>query len=81
MIVYTLKKRKGTGEYHLFEAKHNATKDACTPNVQSVCKKMNNSDSIETAFACQSEEYARSSAATYGRSACGTCISHLYADF
>jgi hypothetical protein len=80
-LVYTLKKRKDTDELHLFEASQKADAKDCTPQKESICGKMNKSESEANVFACQTEEAARIQAASQGRKVCGICISHLYATY
>jgi hypothetical protein len=76
-VVYTLKKCKETEELHLFRA--TPTQDGkCTPEKQSICEKMDVSESEANIFACQKEDAARISAANQGRKVCGICVSHLY---
>ncbi|QGY47848.1 hypothetical protein GM418_30590 [Maribellus comscasis] len=76
-IVYTLKRKGDTDELHLFRAK--PTEDnKCIPEKESICKKMDKSESTENIFTCYSEEDARIKCAKIGRQVCGTCISHLY---
>lgn len=79
--VYTLKKRKDTGELHLFEAYQESGSDSCIPDQESICKKMKKDESEKNLFACQNEDKARNLAANQGRKVCGVCISHLYATY
>ena len=58
-MVYTLKQKQDTDELHLFEATLN-TEGTCTPQNESVCKKMKKAESVSNIFACQSESNARS---------------------
>jgi sigma54-dependent transcription regulator len=78
-IVYTLKKRKDTKEFHLFEAVKKDN-DSCTPEKESICKMMNLSESEkeDNYFACQDADSARISCANKGEAVCGVCVSHLY---
>lgn len=80
MTVYTLKKKKDTEELHLFRAKP-APDNKCTPEKESICKRMEKSESSENVFACQSEDEARKECAKIGRKVCGICISHLYESY
>ena len=79
MKVYTLKERKETKEYHLFEAKMNNDDTACTPNKISICEKMDKNESEQNIFSCLEEQQAREKCAQEGRKVCGICISNLYA--
>ncbi|MDD2305402.1 MAG: hypothetical protein PHP53_11945 [Prolixibacteraceae bacterium] len=76
-VVYTLKRKRNTNELHLFEASQSED-DKCTPKNKSICNKMSTDESSENIFACQSEDYARTSCANQGRKVCGICVSHLY---
>jgi hypothetical protein len=76
-IVYTLKQKKGTDEFHLFKAKM-TTVDKCTPEAHSICNKMSVNESIGNRFTCESEDSARLKCAEMGRQVCGICVSHLY---
>ena len=76
-IVYTLKRKANTEELHIFRATP-ASDNKCTPERESICKKMNNNESSEVIFACLSEDDARVKCAKIGRQVCGTCVSHLY---
>lgn len=76
--VYTLKKKKDTNEYHLFEG--DKTEKGCTSYGKSICKKMDRIDN-NNSFACESEKTAREKCAEIGRSVCGTCVSTLYTSY
>jgi hypothetical protein len=79
MDAYTLKKKKDTGEYHLFEG--SMTKDGCTSKQVSICEKMDKSESTGNIFACADEDLARKKCAEIGREVCGICVSHLYTTY
>ncbi len=79
MKAYTLKKRKDTEEYYLFEGDFSL--EPCTSNKLSICKKMDKSESQGNAFTCFNEEQARKRIAEIGRSVCGVCTSHLYTTY
>lgn len=79
MKAYTLKKRKNTEEYHLFEGDFSI--EPCTSNKLSICKKMDKSESLGNTFMCYTEDKARKRIAEIGRSVCGVCTSHLYTNF
>jgi hypothetical protein len=83
MPVYTLYKKNNTGEMHLFkgEITDPPPKLACSVSEKSICKKMDRSEKASTEFACQDEDAARKACANKGRIVCGTCVSHLYADY
>jgi hypothetical protein len=81
MTVYSLKKRKDTEECHLFEAELDASGKNCTPKPKSICRKMTTADSIANIFTCKDENSARLKCAEKGRTVCGICVSHLYADY
>jgi hypothetical protein len=53
MEAYTLKKKKTTGEYHLFEGV--MTAEGCTSKQLSICQKMDKSESAGNVFACEEE--------------------------
>jgi hypothetical protein len=76
MIAYTLKKKKGTGEYHLFEGR--MTEDGCTSKQLSICGKMDKSDSAGNIFSCEEEDSARKKCARIGIAVCVGCVSHFY---
>ena len=76
---YSLKKKKETSELHLFRAPMNGTN--CQPEKSSICNKMKLSDRVADEFVCKTESIARIKCATLGRQVCGTCVSHLYADY
>ena len=76
MKSYTLKRRKDTEEYHLFEG--DFSQEPCTSKNLSICKKMDKSESQGNAFTCFNEEQARKQIAEIGRPVCGVCTSHLY---
>ncbi|WP_280564530.1 MULTISPECIES: hypothetical protein [unclassified Chromohalobacter] len=80
MDAYTLKKHKETGELHLFKGvmQPNKADYPCTSNKVSICEEMNKSDSESNKFTCCDESEARKKCAEFGRSVCGTCVSHLY---
>ena len=76
-IVFSLKQKKETQEFHLFRAK--PTVDSkCTPESKSICKEMDLSESSERIFSCEKEAAARRKCAEIGRQVCGTCVSSLY---
>ena len=79
MDAYTLKKKKDTGELHLFKGE--MTDDACTSKQISICEKMNKSESAGNKFACYNEDEARKKCAEIGREVCGICVSHLYTTY
>lgn len=76
MKAYTLKRKKNTEEYHLFEG--DFSQEPCTSQNLSICKKMYKSESQGNAFTCFNEEQARKQIAEIGRPVCGVCTSHLY---
>jgi len=80
MKAYTLKKKKDTGELHLFEGeKLDATR--CSSNDISICGKMKKPESIENVFQCLDDASARKKCAEIGRKVCGICVSHLYTTY
>jgi hypothetical protein len=79
MKAYTLKRRKDTEEYHLFEG--DFSKEPCTSVNESICKKMDKSESQGNAFTCYTDEQSRKRIAEIGRSVCGVCTSHLYTTY
>lgn len=79
MKAYTLKRKKNTEEYHLFEG--DFSQEPCTSKKLSICKKMDKSESQGNAFTCFNEEQARKQIAEIGRPVCGVCTSHLYTTY
>lgn len=79
MKAFTLKRRKDTEEYHLFEG--DFSQEPCTSKNESICKKMDKSESQGNTFMCYTEEQARKRIAEIGRSVCGVCTSHLYTTY
>jgi hypothetical protein len=79
MDSYTLKKKKDTGEYHLFEGK--MTEEGCTSRQVSICEKMDKSESAGNIFACEEENSARKKCAKIGRAVCSICISRFYTSY
>jgi hypothetical protein len=79
MEAYTLKKKKGTGEHHLFQGR--MTSEGCTSEQLSVCGKMDKSDSAGNIFACEEEDSARRKCAKLGRAVCSECISRFYTSY
>ncbi len=75
--VYTLKIKVEKKEKHLFEGTM-STEDKCTSDSNSICKKMNKSESLGNVFTCADEVNARRRCAEIGRLVCGVCVSHLY---
>ncbi len=80
MTVYTLKKKKDTEEFHLFEGEMTGP-NTCNTGSKSICKKMDRSESESIKFGCWDEKKARTGCADAGRAACGTCVSHLYTTY
>jgi hypothetical protein len=78
--VYCLKKRQDTEEKHLFKAVSNDD-GTCSPENESICKKMNLKQKNEKVFSCKTEIDARLECAKIGRTVCGTCVSHLYESY
>jgi hypothetical protein len=76
MIAYTLKKKKGTLEYHLFDGR--MTSEGCTSKQLSVCGKMDKDESSGNEFSCEEEDAARRKCARIGKAVCVDCISHFY---
>jgi hypothetical protein len=79
MIAYTLKKKKGSGEFHLFEGK--MTAEGCTSKQLSACGKMDKSESAGNEFSCEDEDNARKKCAKIGRAVCNECVSHFYTTY
>ena len=76
MDAYTLKKKKGTTEYHLFTGK--MTPDGCTSKEVSICGKMDKSESAGNNFSCEEEDSARKKCAKIGKEVCRECVSLFY---
>jgi hypothetical protein len=79
MKAYTLKRKKDTEEYHLFEG--NFSQEPCTSKIESICKKMDKLESAGNKFQCLNENQARLEIAKTGRQVCGICTSHLYTTY
>ena len=79
MKAYTLKRRKDTEEYHLFEG--DFSQEPCTSQNLSICEKMIKSESVGNKFQCLNEKDARLEIAKIGRPVCGICTSHLYTTY
>jgi hypothetical protein len=79
MEAYTLKKKKGIEEYHLFEGK--MTAEGCTSKQFSVCGKMDKAESSGNEFSCEEEDSARKKCAKIGRAVCVACVSHFYSAY
>lgn len=78
--VYTLLRKKGTGELHLFEGRITQTDPSirCSVSQYSICEGMNRDEKESQKFGCKTEDVARRRTAEIGREVCGTCVSHLY---
>lgn len=75
--LYTLRKRKTTGEYHLFFSRIENNK--CYANTLSICQEMTHSEGVAESFQCENKKTAKiKCAAIDGDVVCGTCVSHLY---
>jgi len=80
MKAYTLKRKKGSAELHLFEGEFKGT--SCSSNHYSVCGRMAKTEGEATSlFMCETEETARKQCWLLGRAVCGTCIGVLYGNF
>jgi hypothetical protein len=82
VIAYTLKKRKDSEEYHLFEGNLLGIKKCDTNLVkESICKMMSIDENDGNIFTCEYEDQARIKIAKIGEQVCGVCTSHLYANY
>jgi len=79
MDAYTLKKKKVTGEYHLFEGR--MTVEGCTSKQFSICGKMDKTDSSGNTFSCEEEDSARKKCAKIGKAVCIDCVNHFYTTY
>jgi len=79
MDAYTLKKKKDTGEYHLFIGK--MTAEGCTSREISICGKMNKSESSGNSFGCEEEDSARKKCSKIGKAVCRDCVSFFYTKY
>lgn len=80
--LFSLNKRKDTGEYHIFLNKKNSENKCVFAETESICGRMTKTQSAPKAvFSCKSEDKARAECAKIGRDVCGTCVSHLYTDY
>jgi hypothetical protein len=75
MAIYSLKKTI-KGQFHLFAGKLDG--EECVSKQTSLCGKMDNSESIESIFACEDDISTRKKCAEIGKPICGICISYLY---
>jgi len=77
---YSFHSRHDTQEVHVFEG--DFTPEGCTSNFDSICEKTNRRrENMQRVISCLNEDEAREKAAEYGRSVCGTCVSHLYTTY
>jgi hypothetical protein len=82
MKAYTLKKKKDTEEYHLFEGNLLEIKKCDTNLVkESICKMMSIDENEGNVFTCENEDLARLRIAKIGKQVCGVCTSHLYENY
>lgn len=82
MKAYTLKRRKDTEEYHLFEGNLLGIKKCDTNLVkESKCKMMSIDENDGNIFTCEDEDQARLRIAKIGKQVCGVCTSHLYTTY
>lgn len=79
MDAFTLKKKKGTNEYHLFMGK--MTPEGCTSKEVSICGRMKKSESAGNSFACEEEDSARKKCAKAGKAVCRDCVSSFYTSY
>jgi len=79
MDAFTLKKRKGVEEYHLFEGR--MTAEGCTSKQLSICGKMDKEESGANIFACEEEDSARKKCAKTGKAVCLDCLSRFYTTY
>lgn len=79
MLAYTLKKKRSTGEYHLFEGR--MTAEGCTSKQLSICGMMDKEDSAGNEFSCEEEDHARKKCAKIGRAVCAGCVRHFYTSY
>lgn len=86
MTLYSLKEKE-TGQWHIFEChKEGMYLKNCVCERHSICNHMELDRSQcfgEKELTCLDEQAAREKCAEIdmGRKVCGTCVSHLYADF
>ena len=82
--LYSLVKKKDTGQPHLFLAKKENQEcfDDSDDN-KSICKKLDFKDLkvASNGFHCENEQTARKKCAEIGITVCGPCVSSLYADY
>jgi len=79
-VVFSLKKKKGTEELHIFTAILYPD-GSCEPDNYSICKKMQLMENIDNIFVCLSEENAIKKCEQIGNQVCETCVSYLYVTF
>lgn len=76
MDAYTLKRKKGGNEMHLFKGR--MTEEGCTSEQISVCGLMDKADSAENIFSCEEEKSARKKIAKQGHDVCSDCAATMY---
>ncbi|MGV1012926.1 MAG: hypothetical protein ACOYBS_10800 [Flavobacterium sp.] len=80
MKAYTLKKRRDTEEYHLFEGKF-TIHPYCITKQLSICRKMNKTESESDLFKCYNQTQARIRIAKIGSPVCSNCVDYLNTTF
>lgn len=78
--VYTIKERKDSGEFHLFDGLMQ-NKDYCSVSSWSLCSSVEENETVSEGIGCLTEDQARIEAAKIGRAVCGNCIKTLYATY
>jgi len=79
-FAYTLKKKQGTAELHLFKVTQVDPKTCHVPD-ESLCGQMKKTEGADNSFSCKEGAAARLRCANLGRQVCGDCVSLLYGDF
>ncbi|AFM13440.1 hypothetical protein [Turneriella parva] len=78
--LYSILQSKETDQLHIFISYLDAEKK-CAAEDLSICEKMFLSDQGKNHTQCQNAAMTRAVAAKIGWPVCGTCVSHLYADY
>lgn len=79
-VAYSFFKFENSDETHIFEGKF--IEETCNIKYVSICKKVDRrTDEVIKIKSCLDEDQARTKALNIGRKTCGTCVSHLYANY
>jgi hypothetical protein len=83
--LFSLLKKKDTQELHLFITERTSDGKCVVASAddKSICKKLDfkNRANDDQSFHCATANSARKKCAEIGTRVCGTCVSHLYANY